>query len=119
MIRVVTDSTADIPEDFVRELGIVVVPVHVIFGTQSYDDGVNISREEFYMRLATANPLPTSSAPSAGAFEAVYRRLQSDGVQAVVSVHVAAALSGVQNAARSGAEAVPGLEVSLVDSEQV
>lgn len=119
MIRVVTDSTADIPDDFVRELDIVVVPVHVIFGTQSYDDGVNLSRDEFYTRLRSANPLPTTSAPSAGDFEAVYRRLHAQGARSVVSVHVAAALSGVQNAARSGAGAVPELNVTIVDSEQV
>ena len=45
MIRVVTDSTADVPDDLVRELGIVVVPVHIIFGAQSYDDGINLCRD--------------------------------------------------------------------------
>ena len=119
MIRIVTDSTADVPEEFVRDLDIVVVPVHVIFGTQSYDDGVNLSREEFYARLITADPLPTSSSPSAGEFEVTYRRLRDEGADAVVSVHVAATLSAVQNAAHMGAQAVPDLEVAIVDSSQV
>jgi len=119
MIRIVTDSTADVPDDLVDELGIVVVPVHVIFGAQSYDDGVNMSREEFYAQLATANPLPTTSAPSAGEFAATYRELLENGADAVVSVHIAASLSGVQNAVRSGASAVPELNVTIVDSEQV
>ncbi|HET7087929.1 MAG TPA: DegV family protein [Anaerolineae bacterium] len=119
MVRIVTDSTADVPEEFVRELDIVVVPVHVIFGTRSYDDGVNLSREEFYARLITADPLPTSSSPSAGEFEVTYRRLRDEGADAVVSVHVAATLSAVQNAAHMGAQAVPDLEVAIVDSGQV
>jgi len=119
MIRVVTDSTADIPSELVRELDIIVVPVHVIFGMHSYDDGVNLSRTEFYDRLASANPLPTTSAPSGGEFEAIYRQLQGEGAQAVVSIHIAGALSVVQNAAQIGANAVSSLHVTIVDSEQV
>jgi len=119
MIRVVTDSTADIPDEVVRELDITVVPVHVIFGTQSYDDGINLSRQEFYERLTSANPLPSTSAPSAGEFESAYRRLQDSGADTVISIHIARALSVVQNAALIGADGVPGLNVTLVDSEQV
>ena len=119
MVRVVTDSTADVPDELVNELDISVVPVHVIFGTHSYDDGVTLSREEFYTRLTSANPLPTTSAPSAGEFEAAYRQLQASGVESVVSIHVARTLSVVQNAASIGADAVPGLDVTIVDSEQV
>ena len=119
MIRIVTDSTSDIPESLARELGIVVVPTYVIFGTQSYVDGVTISREEFYERLASADPLPTTAAPSAGEFEHAYRQLQREGARAVVSIHVAAKLSGVQNAARTGASAVLDLPVTVFDSEQV
>lgn len=119
MIRIVTDSTADIPENLVRELDITVVPVHVIFGTRSYDDGVSLSRQEFYERLASASPLPTTSAPSAGEFAAAYQQLRSEGVDIVVSIHIARALSAVQNAALSGADTVPELTVKIVDSEQV
>jgi DegV family protein with EDD domain len=118
-IPIVTDSTADIPDELVRELGIVVVPVHIIFGTRSYDDGIDLSREEFYERLATADPLPGTSAPSAGEFEATYRRLHERGAQAVVSVHIASKLSVVLNAAHIGSQAVPEVQVTLVDSEQV
>ena len=119
MIRIVTDSTSDIPESLVRELDIVVVPTYVIFGAQAYVDGVTISRQEFYERLASADPLPSTAAPGAGEFEAAYRRLQQAGAQAVVSIHVAAKLSGEQNAARAGASAVPELPVTVFDSEQV
>ncbi len=119
MVRIVTDSTSDIPDEFVRELDITIVPAHIIFGTQSYEDGITLSREEFYTRLASADPLPTTSAPSAGDFSQAFRHLRQRGASEVVSIHVAASLSGVQNAARAGAEAVPDLSVTIFDSEQV
>lgn len=119
MIRIVTDSTSDVPDSHVRDLDIIVVPTYVIFGMQSYIDGVTMSREEFYARLATADPLPTTSAPSVGDFEDTYRRLRQDNTDEVISIHVAAKLSGVQNAARSGAASVPELNVTVFDSEQV
>ena len=119
MVRIVTDSTSDIPDEFVRELDITIVPAHVIFGAQSYEDGITLSREEFYTRLASANPLPTTSAQSAGDFSQTFRHLRQRGASEVVSIHVAASLSGVQNAARAGAETVPELKVTIFDSEQV
>jgi DegV family protein with EDD domain len=119
MVRIVTDSTSDIPDEFVRELDITIVPAHIIFGAQAYEDGVTLSREEFYTRLASANPLPTTSAPSAGDFSQAFQHLRQRGASEVVSIHVAASLSGVQNAARAGAEAVPDLKVTIFDSEQV
>jgi DegV family protein with EDD domain len=119
MIRIVTDSTSDVPESVARELDIVVVPAYVIFGMQSYRDGVTLSREEFYERLAIANPLPTTSSPSVGDFEDTYLRLKQEGVEHVISIHVAAKLSAILNAALSAAKAVPDLDVTVFDSEQV
>ena len=63
MIHIVTDSTSDIPVDIARALNITVTPVHVIFGEESFDDGVTITREEFYRRLKTSSVLPTTSTP--------------------------------------------------------
>jgi len=119
MIRIVTDSTSDVPESVARELDIVVVPAYVIFGMQSYQDGVTLSREEFYERLAIANPLPTTSSPSVGDFEDTYVRLKQEGAEHVISIHVAAKLSAILNAALSAAKAVPDLDVTVFDSEQV
>ena len=67
MINIVTDSTSDIPPDIARELNITVIPVHVIFGEESFDDGVTITREEFYRRLKTSSkscPPPPPPAPA-------------------------------------------------------
>jgi DegV family protein with EDD domain len=115
MVHIVTDSTSDIPADFVRELDITVVPAHVIFGNDSYDDGVTISRDEFYLRLAASSELPTTASPSAGEFAEVYQRLGGE----VVSIHLAAKLSGVFNTAHSATQLVPDLDVTLFDSDSL
>src|SRR5512136_3248681 len=100
MVHIVTDSTADIPPDIARELDITVVPVHVLFGDQSYDDGVTITREEFYQRLATSKTLPTTSTPSAGEFAEVYQRIGGE----IISIHVSAKWSSLLSVAQLGAE---------------
>ena len=112
MVHIVTDSTADIPPDIAGELDITVVPVHLIFGDQSYDDGVTITREEFYQRLATSKTLPTTSTPSAGEFAEVYRRVGGE----IVSIHVSAAWSSLFNTANAGAALVPEAQVTFFDS---
>ncbi len=115
MVHIVTDSTSDIPADFVRELDITVVPAHVIFGNESFDDGVTISRDEFYQRLAASKDLPTTASPSAGEFAEVYQRLGGD----IISIHLAAKLSGVFNTAHSATRLVPDLNVTLFDSDSL
>ena len=62
-IRIVTDSTCDLPQSIVEQYGITVVPLYINFGTYGYLDGVELSREEFYRRLPTSDPLPTTATP--------------------------------------------------------
>jgi DegV family protein with EDD domain len=112
MINIVTDSTSDIPPDIARELNITVIPAHVIFGEESFDDGVTITREEFYRRLKTTKVLPTTSTPSAGEFAEVYQRVGGE----IVSIHVAAKWSSLLNVAHLGAELATDAQVVLVDS---
>ncbi len=112
MIRIVTDSTSDIPSELARELDITVVPAHVIFGEESFDDGVTITREEFYRRLSASKVLPTTSTPSAGEFAEVYRRLGGD----IVSIHVSPNWSSLFNTAQAGAMLVPEAHVTFFDS---
>jgi DegV family protein with EDD domain len=112
MIKIVTDSTSDIPPDIARELNITVIPVHVIFGEESFDDGVTITREEFYRRLKTTKALPTTSTPSIGEFAEVYQRVGGE----IVSIHVAAKWSSLLNVARLGAELAPEAQITFFDS---
>ena len=112
MINIVTDSTSDIPPDIARELQITVIPAHVIFGEESFDDGVTITREEFYRRLKISKILPTTSTPSAGEFAELYRHVGGE----IVSIHVAARWSSLLSTAQLGASMVPEARVTFFDS---
>ena len=62
-VRIVTDSTCDLPPEVIAEHKIAVVPLYVNFGNQSYRDGVDLTRDQFYARLPGSHPSPTTSAP--------------------------------------------------------
>ena len=62
-IKIVTDSTCDLPESVVARWGITVVPLYINLGQKGYLDGIELSRQEFYERLPTYNPLPTTATP--------------------------------------------------------
>ncbi len=116
----VTDSTCNLPEELVQRYSISVVPVYVIFGDQSFKDGVEITTEVFYEKLLAyrkeTGQMPTTSQPSPGDFQAVYERLAAQGVQEVISIHVSAKASGTCQSAELAAKAVPELRVHVVDS---
>jgi len=113
--RVVTDSTSDVPEDWRERHGIEVVPLRVLFGSETFRDGVDLSPAEFFARLRQADSLPTTSAPSPGDFAAVYERLSHE-CDGVVSIHISGELSATVEAARVGAGAVGSFPVHVVDS---
>lgn len=75
-IRIVTDSTCDLPPALAEQYGIVVLPCYINIGERSYLDGVNLSREEFYTNLPTYSPLPTTAAPGIEMFREAYVRLR-------------------------------------------
>ena len=115
-IRVVTDSNCDLPPDLVKEHGIAVVPLHINVGRESYLDGVEMSRQQFYEGLPSFKTHPTTSVPSPGEFYQVYRRLADEGADQILSIHISVALSAVVNSARLAAEELPDLPVTVYDS---
>jgi DegV family protein with EDD domain len=117
-IGLVTDSTADIPLEVQDQHGIEVVPALVNINGRSYEDGLEISREEFYTRLPGLKPPPTTSAPSVGAFQKRYEKLLKSGSEYVLSIHAANNLSGIFNAARLAAQEF-GEKVKVLDSGQL
>lgn len=117
-VKVVTDSASDIPVTIARDLGITVVPDNVHFGQRTYRDGVDLTREEFFIELAKSPVLPTTSQPAVGVFEEVYRQLGREACQ-IVSIHLPAKLSAVLNSAHLAAQSLPDLEIVLIDSTQV
>ena len=117
-IGFVTDSTADLPADIAGKHGIEIVPAIVNIGNNSFSDGIDISREEFYNRLPNLFPSPTTSSPSVGSIQERYEKLLRAGADFVISIHPPNELSGIFNAARLAAEAF-GQRVKVLDSGQV
>ncbi len=117
-IGVVTDSTADIPAELCARHNIEVVPAIVVLENQSYRDGVDLSRREFYERLPGLSTPPTTATPAPGAFQAAYEKLLQGGAQAVLSIHLADQLSGIHNTAEIAAKAFKP-RVQVVDSRSL
>jgi DegV family protein with EDD domain len=115
---VVTDSTADLPDEWRARYGIEVVPLKVLFGQETFRDRVDVTDEQFFARLAASSALPTTSAPSPGEFAELYRRLARDH-DGCISIHIGEQLSATAEAARVGAASVDGFHVEVIDSETV
>ena len=115
-VKIVTDSTSDMPPELVAELGVTVVPVTVSFGAEEFRDGVDITRDEFMKRLTSGGVLPKTSQPSIGDFLEVYKALTEADDQ-VVSIHISAKLSGTLNSARGAVQELPDARIVLVDTE--
>ena len=119
MIKIVTDSTCDVPGDVAEELGITVVPVYINIGDKSYLDGVELNRQDFFNSLPGYEVFPTTAAPATGTFTDVFQNLADEGATEILSLHISASLSNTYNAARLGAEEVQGAEVFLWDTKQL
>jgi DegV family protein with EDD domain len=115
VIRLVTDSSADLPSDLVDRHRIQVVPLTVRFGREEFVDGVDLSPHEFWNRLETSATLPETAAPSAGAFKEAYARLAGEGADGVVVVTLSSDISGTYQAAVIGAEQ-SDVPVKVMDS---
>jgi len=117
-IAVVTDSTADIPLEDQETLNIIVVPAVVTLDGESYKDGMEISRADFYQRLPTLSSPPTTGAPSMQAFENTYETLLQSGIDKILSIHLPPSLSGMLSVATQAAKSF-GDRVKIFDSGQV
>ena len=117
-ISIVTDSTADIPVDLIENYQIEMIPNLIMIDGASLQDGIQISRQEFYDRLPWLNPPPTTATASSGAYHETYERLFRQGARTILSIHPAVKLSGILNAASSAAQAF-GDKVQVLDSGQL
>lgn len=105
-IRIVTDSGCDLMQELVDKHAISVVPLKVRFGTEEFTDGVDITNEEFYQKMASSSELPSTAAPSQGNFEETFRQLQQEGATDIICVNMSYQLSATGQAAVAAAEAV-------------
>jgi len=119
MVKIVTDSTCDVPPHLMKELDITVVPVYTVFGNKSYRDRVDIDDDEFYHKLTHDSIHPTTSVPTPKDFADVYNRL-AEQTDEIVSIHVTSKESGTYNSAVLGKELVTKkCRIEVVDSLSV
>lgn len=119
-IRIVTDSSCDLPDAVAREHGIRIVPLTIRFGDEEFLDREELSTSEFWRRCASSSTLPETAAPAPGQFEAVYRELHDQGATGVVVVSLSGALSATMQSAELAARAVADvIPVRVVDSRSV
>lgn len=113
-VKIVTDSTAYLLLETIERYDIRVVPLRVTFGTEAYAEGLDITNEEFYQKLAKSSRLPTTSQPPVSDFIRVYSELVQDG-HPIFSIHISGKLSGTINSALAAREAFPQAEIEVVD----
>ena len=114
-VKIVSDSTADIPDALAERLGITIVPAYVLLDDVAYREGVDLTRDEFYARLQTAPRLPSTSQPTPADFTARLEPLVADGHQ-VVCITVPNRLSGTYNSAVQAARQFPDGTVTVIDA---
>lgn len=122
-VRIVTDSTADIPLDQAKTSGITVVPLTVFFGDVAYLDGVELDNAGFYSKLQTSKDLPRTSQPSPAAFQEAYIRLIDEGADAILSIHLSSKLSGTYQSACTARDTLPDtvkqIPIEIIDSQNI
>jgi DegV family protein with EDD domain len=118
-IKIVTDSTCDLPESIIEMYDITVMPLYINIGDKSYLDRVELSREAFYQRLPEFNPPPTTAAPAPERFRETYERLADEGATEILSIHISKNLSATVDIARVGAEQTKVIPVTIFDSRQL
>jgi DegV family protein with EDD domain len=122
-IRLVTDSTADIPQDQAQADGISVVPLTVFFGNDAYLDGVELDNTSFYKKLQASKELPRTSQPPPAAFQEAYIRLIDEGADAIISVHLSSKLSGTYQSACTARDTLPDtvkkIPIEIIDSKNI
>ena len=116
-VRIVTDSSADLPRYLIDQHQITVLPCYVVVDDQTLKDGIEIQPDAFYTRLQAEGRTPTTAQPTVADFQKVYRDLVKQGHQ-VISIHVSAKLSGTLNSAEQAKASLnDGSQVEIIDSK--
>ena len=119
-IRSVTDSASDMSLAEAEDLGIEIGPLSVRFGEAEYTDLVDLSVSDFYQKMAESDLLPSTAAPSPGAFEAAFKRCAEAGADGVICINLSLALSATGQAAQLAADALADtLPVKCIDSKSI
>lgn len=118
-IRIVTDSTCDLPASVIQKYDIKVLPLYINVGEKEFLDGIDITREEFYTRLPDYPSHPKTAVPSPLKFKAIYDALAEEGASDVISIHISESLSAMANVARAAAQETNSTKVHVIDGGQL
>jgi DegV family protein with EDD domain len=118
-IGIVTDSTCDLPQNTIEELGITVIPLFINIGDKGYLDGVDISRTEFYTNLPKYSTHPTTGTPGTDAFVNAFKALVTRGCTEILSIHISKSLSATMDIARTAAKEFKEALVTVHDGGQL
>jgi DegV family protein with EDD domain len=118
MVRIVTDSTANLKPELAAQHNILVIPLKVQMGNQAYSEGVDLTGEEYIRKLPSQNPLPTTSQPTPIEFEEAYNRILAEGDE-IISIHLSSDLSGTHNSATIGANSTDKSKITVIDSRTI
>jgi len=116
MVKIICDSTGDIPEEMIKQYDITIVPLNVLFGTDSYQDGVTLTGAQFYKMLVEGKIHPTTSQPAPGLFAEAYKKLAKETDEILV-LTISAGISGTYESAMQAKQLVDSsLKIEVIDS---
>lgn len=115
-VAVVMDSTANLSPEVLAENDLETIPLNLIWGGESYRDGIDITTDEFYERLEKSSELPTTSQPSIGDFHELYQRV-AETADSIVCVTLSSGISGTYASAIGAADLMEGFPIEVVDSK--
>lgn len=116
MIRIITDSTCEASPEVLRHPAVTVIPLTVVFGHEALRDGVDITREQFWARLPSSSPLPSTSQAVPSDFDGLFEQFTAAGDE-VIAVLISSKLSGTFSSAQIAYESKPGWPVEIIDSK--
>ena len=114
-IAILTDSTANLPKDFVDQHNIKVIPLKIHWGETNYEDGVDITPTEFYKRLAKSSTIPTTSQPPINEFLEIYKNLALDN-DAIIVPLISSGISGTISSAITATTMFSKVPVEVIDT---
>jgi DegV family protein with EDD domain len=114
-VKIIVDSLGDLPAEIVKKLDINVIPIYVVFGTESYRDGVDMTTEQFYARLVSTKTLPTTAVPALGTFIDMYEKVAKTADE-ILMIAVSHKLSATFETAAKAAEMVKtNTKIKVID----
>lgn len=117
-IKIISDSTSDLPEDLVKELDITVLPLRILFGDEEFRDGLDLTNSEFYDKLAKSRILPTTAQIGPGEFLEEFSKHLNNGDE-VIGIFISSKLSGTCGSAMIAKEMLSSDNIRIIDSLNV